>query len=65
LKLNYSHIKQLILFFALAVLGEFCYAQNQSFNQNYIITKRLLSVEDGLPSRTKQEIFKTLHHIKV
>jgi ligand-binding sensor domain-containing protein/two-component sensor histidine kinase len=33
-------------------MGGSSYAQNQSFNQNYIITKRLLSVEDGLPSRT-------------
>lgn len=32
-------------------IGLFCSAQQSGNNQNYILTKRLLSVEDGLPSR--------------
>lgn len=52
LKSYSAHIKQLALFISLVIMGVCSYAQNQSFNQNHIITKRLLSVEDGLPSRT-------------
>jgi two-component sensor histidine kinase/ligand-binding sensor domain-containing protein len=32
-------------------IGFFCNAQQAENNQNYIISKRMLSVEDGLPSR--------------
>ena len=38
----------LFVFFTITHVG---FSQNPSNNQDYIITKRLLSVEDGLPSR--------------
>lgn len=36
---------------AFLAISNFLYAQNFSSNQNYIINKRMISVEDGLPSR--------------
>jgi two-component sensor histidine kinase/ligand-binding sensor domain-containing protein len=52
MKSTTRHINRLILLFALFVNSFLVYAQRNSANQNYIITKRMLSVEDGLPSRT-------------
>ncbi len=41
--------------FAFFANSNLCFSQNPSKNQDYIITKRLLSVEDGLPSRVVNE----------
>ena len=51
-KLNQSNsnIKLYIILFAFIANGFSCFSQSL-FNNNYIIQKRFLSVEDGLPSR--------------
>jgi len=45
------HKKLLGLLFSLMLVGNIGFSQNNTSNQNYIITKRMLSVEEGLPSR--------------
>jgi len=48
---TFFHKKLLGLLFALLLVGNIGFSQNNTSNQNYIITKRMLSVEEGLPSR--------------
>ncbi len=48
---TFFKIKFLVLLFALMLVGNIGFSQNNTPNQNYIITKRMLSVEEGLPSR--------------
>jgi two-component sensor histidine kinase/ligand-binding sensor domain-containing protein len=48
---TFFKIKFLLLLFALMLFGIIGFSQNNTPNQNYIITKRMLSVEEGLPSR--------------
>jgi len=45
------HINKLILLFACIANSFFIFGQDFSVDQKFIITKRMLSVEDGLPSR--------------
>ena len=45
------HIQKLLLLLAFVAIGFFSYAQDFISNQKYIITKRMISMEDGLPSR--------------
>jgi ligand-binding sensor domain-containing protein len=51
LKTLTCHIKHLLLLFAFIVNSLISFAQTLGINKKYMITKRLLSVEDGLPSR--------------
>ena len=45
------HIQKLLMLLAFVAIGFFSYAQDFISNQKYIITKRMISMEDGLPSR--------------
>ena len=45
------HIKFFVFLYTFILVGKIGFSQNNTSNQNYIITKRMLSVEEGLPSR--------------